>query len=218
MRAWNHWYHCTAHTYGTWLRGDHRGWRSRHHREHVVGDYQNPPPLGLYAKLYERSKRLMKRDPVKIDREDVIDFILRCMIDRLTQFQTPIAIAEFDGVHFHGLIQCVDHDPKIKLGIAKQYATAQLKKHIEALGIQHEKAHGSAVGLCDALGGFGEVNLKLGEGLWGRGSHPTSIEDANHWCKTYGYIFDHAERGAIVIASTTNLPEAEFLRDFDLIH
>ena len=41
MPAWNHWYHCTAHTYGTWLRGDPRGWRARHHREHVDGDYRN---------------------------------------------------------------------------------------------------------------------------------------------------------------------------------
>ena len=22
MQPWDHWYHCTSHTYGSWLRGD----------------------------------------------------------------------------------------------------------------------------------------------------------------------------------------------------
>ena len=63
MSPWNDWYHTTAHTYGTWLRGDARGWRARHHREHVDGDYRNPPPKGKYDALYQYSKSLMKRDP-----------------------------------------------------------------------------------------------------------------------------------------------------------
>ena len=33
--AWNGWYHVTGGTYGTWLRGDGRGWRDRKHRTHV---------------------------------------------------------------------------------------------------------------------------------------------------------------------------------------
>ena len=50
------------------------------------------------------------------------------------------------------------------------------------------------MGLLDALGGFAAVNLKLGEGLWGNGSHPTPIEDAQHWDRTLGYISDHADK------------------------
>lgn len=45
-RAWNAWYHVLTNTYGTWLRGDRRGWRERHHRKHVEGDYKNPPKPG----------------------------------------------------------------------------------------------------------------------------------------------------------------------------
>src|SRR2546425_7588419 len=59
-----HWFHVTTHTYGTWLPGDPRGFRTRHHREHVEGDYKNPPPKGAYDKLWQRSKDLMKRHPV----------------------------------------------------------------------------------------------------------------------------------------------------------
>ena len=48
MGAWNGWYHVNGNTYGTWLPGDERGWRSRHHKVHVNGDYKNPPPPGAH--------------------------------------------------------------------------------------------------------------------------------------------------------------------------
>lgn len=41
VEPWNSWYHVTIHVYGSWLRGDPRGWRSRHHREHADGDYES---------------------------------------------------------------------------------------------------------------------------------------------------------------------------------
>src|SRR2546430_1609317 len=51
MRAWNGGYHCTGSTYGTWLRGDPRGWRSSKHHVHVDGDYKKRPPTGgIWAK------------------------------------------------------------------------------------------------------------------------------------------------------------------------
>jgi hypothetical protein len=40
---WNNWYHCMFHTYGAWLPGDHRGFRTRHHKKHIEGDYNHPP-------------------------------------------------------------------------------------------------------------------------------------------------------------------------------
>ena len=43
------WYHVVLSTYGSWLYGDKRGFRTRHHREHVDGDYKNPPSLGKYG-------------------------------------------------------------------------------------------------------------------------------------------------------------------------
>ena len=48
MQPWRHWYHCNGSTYGTWLPGDPRGWRSRNHRVHVPGDYRTPPPPGRF--------------------------------------------------------------------------------------------------------------------------------------------------------------------------
>ena len=66
---WNDWYHFMGHTYGTWLPGDPKGFRTRHHREHVEGDYKHPPPKGKYDARWERAKRLMKRDPVYLDEQ-----------------------------------------------------------------------------------------------------------------------------------------------------
>src|SRR5436190_1293558 len=113
MSPWNDWYHCTLHTYGAWLRGDPRGWRSRNHREHVEGDYKHPPPRGIYDKQLQRSKDLMKRDPVEINHERIIRFVLACLLERLEEFQIPVAIGAFDGIHAHVLAQCVDHKPRI---------------------------------------------------------------------------------------------------------
>src|SRR5215213_6049979 len=115
MPAWEDWFHCTAHTYGVWLRGDSRGWRARHHREHVDGDYKNPPPKGKYQKLFEYSKSLMKRDKVVIDREEIVEFVLEKMLERFDQFKVQCPVASFDGIHFHGLLRCPANDPKIKL-------------------------------------------------------------------------------------------------------
>lgn len=69
MHPWNDWYHCMGHTYGTWLPGDPKGFRTRHHRIHVEGDYRNPPPNGKYDALHEAAKRAMRRAPVFLDRE-----------------------------------------------------------------------------------------------------------------------------------------------------
>src|SRR5438874_5449900 len=158
MSPWNAWYHCTLHTYGTWLRGDPRGWRSRRHREHVDGDYKHRPPKGEYDAQFKHSKSLMKRDAVKIDEDKIIEFVLRALVNRLTEFQIPVAVSAFDGIHAHILAQCTKHNPKIVIGIAKQYATAQLKSQGPALG-------------------FSNLNLKIGEGIWARGSHPKPIDD-----------------------------------------
>src|SRR2546425_10665415 len=63
-----HWFHITTHTYGAWLYGDPRGFRTRHHREHVEGDYKNPPPPGKYDEKNKRSKESLKQSPVILTR------------------------------------------------------------------------------------------------------------------------------------------------------
>src|SRR5437867_10987899 len=58
------WFHIIISTYGSWLFGDPRGFRTRHHRLHVEGDYKNPPPLGKYDDLEKQSRESMNHDEV----------------------------------------------------------------------------------------------------------------------------------------------------------
>src|SRR3954452_21513213 len=92
---WNDWYHVTVHVYGSWLRGDPRGWRSRHHREHVEGDYKNPPPKGKYDNLYELSKALMKRDAVKI-KQELRQFVANAIAEKLRNDGIEVLIVSMD--------------------------------------------------------------------------------------------------------------------------
>ena len=172
---WDAWYHTTVHTYGSWLRGDPRGWRARHHREHVDGDYKNPPPKGKYDHILARSKALMKRDPVKLALE-IRAFVVQMIVERLMSRGQDVQIASLDAVQLNVLHRCWKRNPKIEVGIAKQYATAQLK------------AQGLALGL----------NLELGEGIWAVGSHPEPITDRYHFHRAIKYIRDHVDKGAAI--------------------
>lgn len=190
MASWEYWYHCTAHTYGTWLRGDPRGWRARDHREHVDGDYKHPPPPGKYTELFELSKSRMNRDPVKI-RRDLHQFVLDQVIQRLLERDNETAIGCFDGIHLHVLTRCWKRNPRVELGSAKQFATARLKVHGFAMG------------------------LRLGEGIWGKGSHPEAITGRAHFKKASDYIAKHAFRGAVIWKprAIPELPELNLLLD-----
>jgi hypothetical protein len=59
------WFHIILTAYGAWLYGDSRGFRTRHHREHIEGDYKHLPAAGTYAMEEARSRRLLKQEPVE---------------------------------------------------------------------------------------------------------------------------------------------------------
>jgi hypothetical protein len=157
MQGWNAWYHVTVHVYGSWLRGDPRGWRSRHHREHVEGDYKHPPPKGKYDNLYELSKWLMKRDPIKIEYA-LRQFIADAVAEKLLTDGIQVLIVSLTAKHLHVLARFPKHNSRMQIGYAKKYATQKLK------------AHGLAVGF----------NLELGEGIWAKRSRAEPFRDRAH--------------------------------------
>jgi hypothetical protein len=61
------WFHVILTTYGAWLPGDPRGFRTRHHRDHVEGDYKSPPPVGVYESFALTNRDALKHDPVSLD-------------------------------------------------------------------------------------------------------------------------------------------------------
>jgi len=121
VSAWNGWYHVDGHTYGTWLRGDPRGWRSRKHREHVDGDYRHPPPEGMYDDLWAHSKALMKHDPVHLDRH-ARRAAGQALVEMLRQQNTELLVLSMDAVHFHLLGRFAGGGIRSVVGRAKKHA------------------------------------------------------------------------------------------------
>ena len=122
------WFHCTTHTYGAWLYGDPRGFRTRHHREHVEGDYTNPPPKGTYDSLFERSKRLLKQPPVVLTLEwrGVIGEALR---ERLVELGVELLAISVSGQHVHFQGRMPDSKPRDWIGLAKKHAWFIARDH-----------------------------------------------------------------------------------------
>jgi hypothetical protein len=176
MKPWNDWYHVMGHTYGTWLPGDPKGFRTRNHREHVEGDYKNPPPKGKYDQLWKRSKDLMNRDPVYLtidQRHRAVEEIVRS----LKKWGIELRIASIDRIHLHALTRVIDHNPRHWIGLAKKESSANMKR--------------------DGLAPQG--------GLWAVGCKCLPITGADHFENTTGYIRDHKDRGAVIHESISKI-------------
>jgi hypothetical protein len=98
--AWECWYHCMGNTYGTWLPGDSRGFRTRHHRQHIEGDYKNPPAPEDYQSYRRESERNLKHTVVKLNRQ-ARELACRCFCEFLISREIEIAECAVDAVHFH---------------------------------------------------------------------------------------------------------------------
>jgi hypothetical protein len=182
---WNDWYHVTDNTYGTWLRGDPRGWRERHHRKHVDGDYKNPPVKGTGEEELDLSTRLMKRDQVRLGKQLQLVALI-AIVTTLLNDGIEVLVVSLDDHHLHVLARFCQHDPRKKMGWAKFFATKAVKRFIES---EKAKTHGSAVGF--------DLNLKPGEGLWAKRGKEKPINDREHQLNVVDYIADHVSRGAV---------------------
>src|SRR3954469_2142440 len=56
------WRHIQINTYCSWLKGDQRGFRTKHHEIHSSGDYKNPPPNAEHAGLRRHFEHLKKKE------------------------------------------------------------------------------------------------------------------------------------------------------------
>jgi hypothetical protein len=168
MRPWNDWYHVMGNTYGTWLPGSPKGFRTEMRKLHVPYDYKHPPPKGEYEKLHEYAKSVMARPPVYLEsreqRRRAVDELVRSLL----RHDIPVAIGSVDRIHFHILAPFKDLDPRRWVGLAKK-----------------ESSH-----YCKQAG------LAPEGGLWADGTECKPVKGPAHHENAFGYIADHAERGA----------------------
>jgi REP element-mobilizing transposase RayT len=162
------WFHCTAHTYGAWLYGDPRDFRTRHHREHIIGDYKHRPSKGMYDDKFKRSKQLLKQEPVTLTREwrKIIGAAVR---DKIMKLEAQLLCVSMSATHLHLLA-------KMPPGTIPRTWLGQAKKHSNFIAKEH--------------GWTGK--------LWAVRSKPTPVEERDHQVKAYRYILNHIYEGAWV--------------------
>jgi hypothetical protein len=167
---WNNWYHVTVNTYGTWLRGDPRGFRTRDHREHVQGDYKTPPPAGHYERMHDHARQAMQRDPVRID-VATAELVLGHVVKSLHNDQQPVRVACLNDRHLHTLVRVDDHRVRHWVGRAKDRA-----------------AHAASSAGVVAEGG-----------IWAKRCGVKPIREKMHLQRVIKYIADHIHEGAVVV-------------------
>ncbi len=113
------WYHCVLTTYGAWLPGDPRGFRTRHHREHVEGDYKHPPPPGTYDARHQRSEQLQRFPAVTLATAERALLGRECVRQCQTGGIEVIALA-VAGQHVHLQFQCDPQQVIATLGKLKR--------------------------------------------------------------------------------------------------
>ncbi len=186
--AWNGWYHLNDSTYGTWLRGDARGWRARHHREHVEGDYRNPPPDGIYEELRARSESLLKREPVKLA-PSARPIACGAMVERLTKVGCETLACAVDDHHFHVLarfdLPLIDPNTPKPIWLRTRHAPIYAY-------IRH------VMGQAKASSTFALVEQGLAQegGVWAHRFKITAIADRAHQLAAFNYILAHRDQGA----------------------
>lgn len=122
------WFHTTFSTHNSWLPGDPRGFRSRHHKIHSSGDHRNPPPRLEHAGLHRYAKSISGQ-PIILDHEQraIAGKAVRQTLERHKHKLLVIAVG---GMHVHLLVELpgVLQDAKDAIGFAKVSASMRLNK------------------------------------------------------------------------------------------
>ena len=187
IRPWNNWVHVTGSTFGTWLRGDPRGWRSRHHREHVEGDYRNPPPRGMYDELFQRSKESMTREGVELS-WDARVLACRKMVQALRFHYAEVADFCVGKIHYHGLVRFYPIDPEVWKAIRGERRSQE-----------RDPRHLMGIAKKESARALSREGLVAPGGVWAGGCGRRWIRNSFHFNKVKtDYIPDHAKHRAAV--------------------
>jgi len=186
VRAWNGWYHVNGNTYGTWLPGDPRGWRARHHREHVDGDYRSPPLPDECVEKHARSKRLLARPPVHLS-ERARTLACQTMVRVLQDKACEVIALSVDDHHFHILLRFPSH--------SRVAPRSQTGRHGASLALARY-----CVGIAkkSSARALSEASLVPPGGVWTTRFRCLPIADRAHQVNVARYIADHRQRGAAV--------------------
>ena len=193
MQPWLGWRHVVGNTYGTWLPGDERGFRTRHHREHVEGDYRNRPPRQRDQWRRDHARRLMKRDAVLLT-PAMRPLVCRAIAEKVLSFGFEVAELAVMEKHFHALCRFdVEQGPRMAIrGLCPDNALADGRDPVPRHVIGVAKKHATHM--------LREAGLKSWQGtLWARRPHIIPVEDADHFdFLRRRYLPDHVREGGVL--------------------
>ena len=212
MLPWRNWLHCSGSTYGTWLRGDPRGWRARHHREHVEGDYRNPPPPGTYDALHEHSKRLMKGAEVLLDPQHRA-IACREMSQTLLFHQIELVDLCVSAAHYHLLARFTPVEeerspgitiPGSPLGIVPPGMVIPGLREEDVVHMDRYEVlmriarHYVGIAKKRSAWAMKSAGVVAPKGVWTIRGSVKAIVDRQHQLRVVKYIRDHGLHGAAV--------------------
>lgn len=119
------WFHVVLTTYGAWLPGDPRGFRTRKHRLHVEGDYKNPPSPDEFRGLQAHARKSMKRDPVTLD-DKFKQIASDAIVESLQKQEIVTACTAVAACHAHLLIVLPNSRTRKIIGNAKRHCWHEL--------------------------------------------------------------------------------------------
>lgn len=125
--------------------GDPRGFRTRHHREHVEGDYRNPPAPGVHDETFEKSKELMQdagREPVVLSRE-AREVASRVMRESLEFKRCEVGALHIAATHYHIVARFAGCSPRAVVGVAKKRVAQSDLKQALTNQLSDMRAHNS---------------------------------------------------------------------------
>lgn len=197
MRPWNGWYHCMGHTYGSWVRGDERGWRARHHREHVDGDYKRPPAVGVFASQRRLSRALLKRPAVVLTPAQR-DAACAALAEKLSALEAEVVALCVGATHFHVLVRFSNwRGPGMAMPGRCEVEIPGLCK-ANALQDGRDPVPRHVIGMAKKHAAFALREHGIVGGVWGTRSHIEPVRSRAHQLKVVAYIRRHAEEGAAV--------------------
>ncbi len=121
------WHHAILTTYGAWLPGDKRGFRTLHHREHVEGDYRSPLPTGVYEGLAKYSRKALNQPPVVLP-EYLRGLVGNELRNRLALLNCWVLCCAVAKQHVHLLVKLRADEARNHLGLAKKQVTCALRQ------------------------------------------------------------------------------------------
>lgn len=119
-------YHVTWFTYGSWLPGDPRGFRTRHHRMHVEGDYENPPPSGVYDGLHRYALGQMYGSAVILPAL-LREIAGRSVIEQFAADSLQVHAISVGGQHVHVALEGHCETMKQAVGRAKRVSSHRIR-------------------------------------------------------------------------------------------